>query len=379
MKGEFFMENQFDFFMPTKVCFEAGISKKIDKYIKGENILIISDPFLYQSGVAKQIGDSMSGKKVAYFSEVEPNPSCESVDKAAEVARSINADCVIGLGGGSALDVSKIVSCLVTNEGSIYDYYSGGSKTLTKRQTTLICIPTTAGTGSEVTNVGVFTNKKAGIKMPMVTNEFWPDYSVIDSELTYTLPAAVTASTGMDAFCHAIEAYWNKASQPICDMLAMGAMKLILENIRTAYSQPSNKDARAAMIKASLIAGIAFSQTRTTGIHALSFPLTTEFGANHGTACSITLPAFIKISGEQAKDKMQELIKFLGFQSIYEFAYGIEELMESMKMPIRLHEIGVKEADLEHITEVGLGAAIIQLTPAVMNKETVYKLLKSIL
>ncbi|EPR12988.1 iron-containing alcohol dehydrogenase family protein [Ruminiclostridium papyrosolvens] len=373
------MDNQFEFFMPTKICFEAGISKKVDKYISGKNVLIISDPFLYQSGVAKQIGDSMSGKNVAYFSDVEPNPSCESVDKAAEVARAINADCVIGLGGGSALDISKIVSCLVTNEGSIYDYYSGGSRTLSKRQATLVCIPTTAGTGSEVTNVGVYTNKKAGIKMPMVNNEFWPDYSIIDCELTYTLPAPVTASTGMDAFCHAIEAYWNKASQPICDMLAIGAMKLILDNIKTAYSEPTNKEARAAMIKASLIAGIAFSQTRTTGIHALSFPLTTEFGANHGTACSITLPAFIKISGQQAETKMKALTDYLGFESLEKFSEEIEELMKSMNMPVRLHQIGVKETDLEHITEIGLGAAIIQLTPAVMNNETVYQLLKSIL
>ncbi len=373
------MENQFEFFMPTKVCFEAGISKKVDKYIKGEKILIISDPFLYHSGVAKQIGDSMSGKEVAYFFDVEPNPSCESVDKAAELAREIKADCVIGLGGGSALDISKIVACLVTNEGSIYDYYSGGTRTLSKRTTTLVCIPTTAGTGSEVTNVGVFTNKKAGIKMPMVNMEFWPDYSIIDSELTYTLPAPVTASTGMDAFCHAIEAYWNKASQPICDMLAMGAMKLILENIKTAYDEPSNKDARAAMIKASLIAGIAFSQTRTTGIHALSFPLTTEFGANHGTACSITLPAFIKISGQQAEAKMNILVKYLGYENINVFSEKVEELMKSMQMPVRLNQIGVKESDLKHITEIGLGAAIIQLTPAEMNEETVFNLLKSIL
>ena len=379
MKGEDVMNNQFDFYMPTKICFKAGISKKLDKYIEGNNILIISDPFLYKSGVATQIGESMLGKNIAYFSEIEPNPSCESVDKAAEVARSIKADCVIGLGGGSSLDVSKIVACLVTNEGSIYDYYAGGSRTLTKRKTTLVCIPTTAGTGSEVTNVGVFTNKKAGIKMPMVNNEFWPDYSIIDSELTYTLPAAITASTGMDAFCHAIEAYWNKASQPICDMLAMGAIKLILENIKTAYDEPSNIEARAAMIKASLIAGIAFSQTRTTGIHAISFPLTTEFGANHGTACSITLPAFIKISSEQAESKMKDLVKYLGFENINEFANSIEELMKSMNMPVRLNQIGVKETDLKHITEIGLGAAIIHLTPAVMNEETVYALLKSIL
>ncbi len=379
MKGEYVMDNQFDFYMPTKVCFEAGVTKKLDKYVEGKNILIISDPFLYKSGVATQIGEGMLGKNIAYFSDIEPNPSCESVDKAAEVARNIKADCVIGLGGGSSLDVSKIVACLVTNEGSIYDYYSGGTRTLSKRKTTLICIPTTAGTGSEVTNVGVFTNKKAGIKMPMVNNEFWPDYSVIDAELTYTLPAPITASTGMDAFCHAIEAYWNKASQPICDMLAMGAIKLILENIKTAYDEPSNVEARAAMIKASLIAGIAFSQTRTTGIHAISFPLTTEFGANHGTACSITLPAFIKISSQQAESKMQALINYLGFESIDKFANGIEELMRSMNMPVRLSQIGVKEEDLKHITEVGLGAAIIQLTPAVMNEETVYALLKSIL
>lgn len=372
------MEDNFRFFMPTKVYFEAGISKKVAQFITGDNVLIISDPFLYQSCVAKQIGDSMSGKNITYFSEVEPNPSCDSVDKAAEIARSVKADCIIGLGGGSSLDISKIVSCLVTNEGSIHDYYDTGNKKLSKRSTILICIPTTAGTGSEVTNVGVFTNKKTGIKKPMVTDEFWADYALVDSELTLTLPSGITAATGMDAFTHAIEAYWNKDSQPMCDMLAMGAMKLILNNIKLAYDDPSNAEARAAMSKASLIAGVAFSQTRTTGIHAVSFPLTAEFGASHGVACAITLPAFIKISKEKAEKKMMELINFLGYQSIEEFADAIENLMKSMRMPVRLHEIGVKETDLEHITEVGLSAAIIQLTPATMNKETLYQLLHSI-
>ena len=267
----------------------------------------------------------------------------------------------------------------LTNEGSIYDYYSGGTRTLGKRKTTLICIPTTAGTGSEVTNVGVFTNKTTHIKMPMVNQQFWPDYALIDAELTYTLPAAVTASTGMDAFCHAIEAYWNKESVPLCDFLSLGALKLIFENIKKAYDEPENKEARGNMILAALAAGVSFSQTRTTGIHALSFPLTTEFGASHGTACSIMLPAFIRISREQAEDKMKALAAYLGFSSVDALADGVEDLMHSMHMPIRLHELGVKESDLEHITKVGLGAAIIQLTPAVMNEETVYKLLRSIL
>ena len=140
--------------------------------------------------------------------------------------------------------------------------------------------------------------------MPMVNQAFWPDLAVIDPELTYTVPPAVTASTGMDAFCHAIEAYWNRESNPISDALSLSAVKMILQNIKKAYDDPHDLGAREAMIISSLIAGISFSQTRTTGIHALSFPLTAEFGASHGTACSITLPAFIRISQEQAAEKL---------------------------------------------------------------------------
>jgi len=373
------MISNFHFYMPANVNYGVGIAMNMTEKIRGNNVLLISDPFLFKSGLAEKIGAGLQGKTVTYFSEIEPNPSTVSVDKCAEIARAAKTETVIGLGGGSSMDVAKVVSCLVTNPGSIYDYYAGGQNTFSPRTTKLILIPTTAGTGSEVTNVGVFTNPRAGIKMPFVTDEFWADEAMIDPEMTYSLPSSVTASTGMDAFCHAIEAYWNKSSQPMCDYLAMGAMKMILENIKRAYEEPQNTEARGNMIIASLTAGVAFSQTRTTGIHALSFPLTTEFHASHGTACAITLPAFIRVSSEERADKMLDLAMYLGFGSVAELADGVESLMKSMKMPVRLHELGVKESDLEHITEVGLGAAIIQLTPAVMNKDTVYKLLHSIL
>lgn len=373
------MKDMFNYYMPVKLCFGAGVSKEIETYIQGDSVLIISDPFLYTNGVAAEIGNSLKGKRVTYFSDIEPNPSCESVDAAAKEARAVKADCVMGLGGGSALDVAKIVSCLTTNEGSIYDYYAGGTRSLGKRKTTLICIPTTAGTGSEVTNVGVYTNKKAGVKMPMVNDEFWADYAVVDYELTYTLPKVVTASTGMDAFCHAIEAYWNKGAIPICDMLALRAMELVLKNIKTACSEPENVQARSNMMEASLLSGIAFSQTRTTGIHALSFPLTTEFHASHGAACAITLPAFIKISVEQKAEKMQALAAYLGYASAAELAAAVEQLMNDIGLATSLSQLGVQDSDLEHITEVGLGAAIIHLTPAKMDSKSVYELLRSIL
>lgn len=373
------MIKNFSFHMPVNILFDKGITRNLEQYIKGDNVMLVCDPFLYQCGQAEKLCKYLPGKNVAVFSDIEPNPSCECVDEAARKARAVNANCVIGLGGGSSMDVSKIVSCLVTNEGSIYDYYAGGSRTLSPRRAQLICIPTTAGTGSEVTNVGVFTNRKTGVKMPMVNNQFWADIAMLDPELTYTLPGPVTASTGMDAFCHAIEAFWNKESIPVCDMLAMGAMKLILDNILAAYANSSDEDARGAMLLASLTAGIAFSQTRTTGIHALSFPLTVDFGANHGTACSITLPAFIRLCYGQSKEKMDGLLEYLNYKTIGDFAKAVEDLMKSMKMPIRLHELGVKESDIPQIAKTGLNAAIIQLTPAEMNEETVCGLLSSIL
>ncbi len=370
---------EFSYCMPSRIVLGKGSTAQLKKYVQGSRVLIVCDPFLYETGAAKRIGAGLEGCEVAYFHEIEPNPSCESVDAAAAAARALGAQTVVGIGGGSSMDVSKIVACLAGDEGSIYDYYSGGTRTLSQRTVRLICIPTTAGTGSEVTNVGVFTNKKKGIKMPFVSDRFWPDVALLDPQLTYSLPPAVTASTGMDAFCHAIEAYWNKESQPICDALAVEAMRLVLANIKAAYDDGANETAREQMQLASLMAGVAFSQTRTTGIHAVSFPLTTEYGASHGTACSITLPAFIRVSGEGAREKMERLCAALGYTGISEFAAAVEALMVSMDMPVRLSQLGVKEDALEHIAQVGLGAAIIQLTPAKMDQETVTALLRSIL
>lgn len=366
--------------MSTEIVFGGGVAtEKLDSLLSGSTVLIISDPFLYQNGTALKIGADLKDKTVGYFSEIEPNPSCDTVDRAVSYAREMQADCIVGLGGGSALDVSKIVSCLVDQEGSIYDYYAGGSRKLTKRKAALICIPTTAGTGSEVTNVGVYTDQKTHTKMPMVHDQFWADIALVDPKLTYTLPPAVTASTGLDAFCHAIEAYWNRESQPISDWMAMGAMRLILENIKSAYDHPDDEEARGNMMLASLTAGIAFSQTRTTGIHALSFPLTSKFGINHGAACAVTLPAFIRLSVRQKREKMESLASCLGFVSVEELAQQVEQLMSSMNMATRLSQLGIKEEDLEDISETGLNAAIIHLTPAVMNKETVCELLRTIL
>lgn len=369
----------FNYHMPTKVIFEDGAIESLEKHVEGTSLLMMCDPFLYKIGIAQKVAESTKIEKITYFNEIEPNPSCQTVDKAAEVARINNVDVVIGLGGGSSLDASKMVACLINNEGSIFDYYSTGNKSLEPRKAQLICIPTTSGTGSEVTNIGVYTNKATGIKMPFASQYFWPDIALIDPSLTHTLPSHITASTGMDAFTHAIEAYWSVNSNPISDALSISVIKTILENIETACKEPTNAIARKNMAFASVAAGISFSQTKTTGIHAVSFPLTMDFGASHGLACSITLPAFIKLSYKGCKTKMDYLFMMLGYDSIDTFVSKVEEIMYAIELPTRLSALNIKESDLNKIVEVSMKAPLIHFTPVKMDEEILYNLLKSIL
>lgn len=372
-------KRNFTYYMPTKVIFDDNAVENLPKYVKGKSLLVMCDPYLFSVGVAKKVAESTGIEKITYFNEIEPNPSCQTVDRAVAVARANNADIVIGLGGGSSLDASKMVACLIDNEGSIFDYYSGGTRELKTRKAQLICIPTTSGTGSEVTNIGVYTNKDTGIKMPFASDYFWPDIALIDPKLTYTLPEPITAATGMDAFTHAIEAYWSVNSNPISDALATSVIKTILENIEVACKEPKNATARKNMSFASVTAGIAFSQTKTTGIHAVSFPLTTDFGASHGLACSITLPAFMRLIYPGNEKKMDELLFALKINSMEEFVVKVENVMQNIGLPIRLREINVKESDLNKIVETSMKAALIRFTPTEINDEILYNLLKSIL
>ena len=177
---------------------------------------------------------------------------------------------------------------LCTNEGSIEDYIVGGKK-LENKRCFLICVPTTAGTGSEVSNVGVFTDHKAHTKRPWVSFDFLPDIALLDPVMTYSLPPRVTVATGLDALCHAVESYWCRATNPITKSAAIMSAKLVLENLMTAFNEPKNVEARTNMCVASLLGGLAMGQTRTTACHGISYGLTTNFGIDHGTACALTL------------------------------------------------------------------------------------------
>ena len=368
------MKKEFNLHIPTSVYFGENKSKDLGNFTKGKNVLIICDPYFFKAGVANSIGKNTDADNVYYYSDIIPNPTLECLTKASEYAKSNKVNVVVGLGGGSALDVSKAVASLINEDFTIYEFLDQ-SLHFGKRDTELILIPTTAGTGSEVTNVGVFNHELTGKKSPIVEENFWADIAIVDSTLTYTTPAHITASTGMDAFCHAIEAYWNKNSNPICDAISMNALEMIINNIEMAYKSPEDKNSRSNMMLASLMAGISFSQTRTTGIHALSFPITTDFNVDHGTSCAINLPAFIRLFIKNRNRKMEKLSNYLGFSNVENFANKIEEIMTSIKLPTKLSQIGITTDDIDSIAKRGLEAQIIHLTPVDMDYDTVKKLL----
>ena len=368
----------FMFHMPVRIHFKHGASLAMADYIDGNQVLILISHTLYKNGTAEAIEKSLSKVQVTFFHEIETDPTTACVQKAVLKAKELQATTIIGIGGGSCLDVAKAVACLATSSVDINDYLEGNS--VNQRKLKLILVPTTAGTGSEVTNVGVYTNTATGEKIPVVSPYFYADDAVIDPSLTYTMPSKVTANTGMDAFCHALEAYWNLNSNPISDELAVSAMKLILKHLSTVYHQPAHEEARNEMMLASLLAGIAFAQTRTTGAHALSYPLSALFHCTHGEACAITLPAWIKISHELADEKMKKLEKELGYENEEAFASAVENLLMDIHMPVYLSSLGVEKKDVDVIAAKAMRyQSQLALTPAKINEGVVKALILSIL
>src|SRR6056297_1100665 len=368
----------FRFFVPVEIFFGKDKISELSELITSSPVLIVSDPTLKKIGLVDQIKEATGGQtEIFEFCEVEPNPSCATVNKGTEYAKKIGAKTVIGIGGGSAIDSAKAISCLLDSDSRLQDYLFNGRQ-IEKRNTKLIAIPTTSGTGSEVTNVGVYTDKDKAQKKPLVSEFFWPDIAILDPMMTISMPSRVTASTSLDAFTHAIEAYWADSSQPMSKLLSMESMKLIIENLEAAVNDPKDYLARENLLFASLLAGISFAQTRTTLLHALSFPLTNNYGLEHGFACALALPELILANYDFLKVPMEALIQYLGFHSIQEFSQRIITIMEQVNAPTTLSELGIKQNELPQIAEITLNAPISKLNPKKYTKDELIKMFNKI-
>lgn len=368
----------FEFFIPVKFIFGRDKILEINKYIEKGNVLIITEKIFNDLGFINKI-KSLIKEKVFIFDNVKPNPPIEIINDAVNFFKDENIKTVIGLGGGSSLDSAKAIACLLSNDNE-YDFsnYLNDSIAFEKRSVKLIAIPTTSGTGSEATNVGVYTDTKLSIKKPYVNDFFYPDISLLDPQFTDSMPKRVTAITGLDALTHAIEAYWAIGTQNISESLSIKSIELIYKNLNKSIHEKNNKEAKDNMMLSSMIAGMSFSQTRTTASHAISFPLTNIYGIDHGLACALTLPELIIYTYENIQEKMDYLLYILKLDNINEFCLWIKDTMKKADLSLSLREYGIKKKDIDNIADISLKAKIIDLTPKKINKSNLIDLLNKI-
>ena len=314
--------------------------------------LLVSDPFFAGNGLTDRIVKGSKGALQGVFSNVSSNPDVTEVDECARVLREGGYDFVAALGGGSAMDCAKAASMTAMTEHSIRKYHGTG-ESVPAEHLPLIAVPTTAGTGSEVTCVSVLTDHANGKKTPIVSYSFYPAYALIDPQLTYSMPPAVTAGTGIDVLAHALEGYWSKGHQPVCDACALHAMKLVFRYLYKAYQEPENAEAREKMAEASVIAGLAFTLPKTTASHACSFPLTNIYHIPHGEACGLTLDYFLRLNAEAEKDgRLVTLAGELGFGSVEEMACEIHDMKEKMGLKNDLKVLELTDEEIDDLVRI---------------------------
>lgn len=352
----------FTFSVPQEIIFGSGSLNRLPELLKKQNearVLLISGPHLNKMGVVGRLRDSIvsAGAACETFTDVEANPSMETVEKAAAAYRAFGADAIVAIGGGSPMDVAKAVGVVVTYGGSIAQYEGVG--TVPGPIVPLIAIPTTAGTGSEVTTFSVITDHSRNYKLTVGSQYLIPRCALLDPELLTTTPAGVAAACGMDALVHALEAYLSRAASPFSDAMAEKALALIGRSLRAFVADRANLEAASDMLAGSLFAGIAFSWARLGNVHAMAHPLGGFFNVPHGVANAILLPVVVDYNAIADHDgKYETIYRAVAASPKAEFsqemlADELRRLAARIGIPATLAEVGV---DAEKIPEMAADA-----------------------
>lgn len=348
--------------VPTDIVFQPGSIKLLPKLIRKYNakhiLIFTGSSSLKKSGVLDRILTDLRNFNVELYDNFGEMLTLESVKRTVENYKNKKIDLVIAIGGGTVLDGAKCFSLLFNNSGNIEDYLKSNILP-SKKSLPIICIPTTCGTSSEITSWATVWDIKNKRKYSLSHSFMYPDAAIIDPELMLTLPKQQTALTGMDALCHAVEAYWSKNANDISDKFALEAIKLIIEYLPQCYSDQVSIEKRTKLAYGVLCSGLAFSQTKTTICHALSYPLTIHYHVPHGQAVSIFLPIFLIANYTQAenskiKEKFEFLIKELNCKDIGELSSKIIVLMNNIGLHSTLRYLNLKNSDLKNIISEGL-------------------------
>jgi alcohol dehydrogenase class IV len=342
----------FSIYQPTRVIFGDGTV--------GELALECKRLGRERTDVVARVEKALGARLGAIYDGVIPDTGVEIIDEGARQAKERGCDGLVSVGGGSAIDTAKGMAIVMTEGGSIRDHQ--GASRLTRRQTPHIAVPTTAGTGSEVTLYIVVKDHRAHEKMHFLDDRIIPDAAILDPSVTLAMPAGLTAATGMDALTHAIEAYTAINRHPIADGLALQAIRLIAEHLPRAVADGNDKVARGQMLIAANIAGMAFNATGVGLVHAMAHVVGARHGVHHGTANAICLPHVIRFNADELGPRYRDVAEALGVDARdlgdemagEAAAQAVAQLNARVKLPPRLRDVGVPEGDLDACAEGSL-------------------------
>jgi len=381
----------FSFRMLTKVVYGRGMAKKIGEECKklgAKKVFYVTDEFMVQNSPAfPVILESMkqAGLEVMVYSDIQPDPSIEVVMKASQAMKDFGADVAVALGGGSPMDCAKSVCMLQTNEGSIADYMYK-RRTITNPAKPLICIPTTAGTGSEVTAGAVTTDKQSQEKIGVSDDTMMAKLAVIDPELLLSMPPSLTASTGLDALCHAIEGYTSTQSHPISDAMCLHSIRLVGENLVKSVANGRDIDARGNMALASLMAAAAFTNVGLGAVHAIAHCLGAMYHVPHGVANAVMLPHVMEFNVPATPEKFRQIAIALGQNvdglNLRDAAYKSVEAVRQFNIDCgipTLKAVGLTAEDIPTVVKNSITYRLMPCNPRTVSEKDLERILNSAL
>lgn len=378
----------YKFFMPELSLMGKGCLKEMGEEISARGFkkaLVVTDKVLCEIGLIEKLTEILDKNNTEYviYNETKPNPTVKNVNDGLKILKESGCDFVISFGGGSSHDCSKGIAILATNEGEIKDY-EGVNKSKVA-QLPLICVNTTAGTGSEMTIFCIITDEERHVKMALVDKNMTPICAVNDSELMLAMPKSLTASTGMDALTHAIEAYVSTISTPVTDACAQKAIELISENLKNAVENGEDIKARDNMAYAEYLAGMAFNSASLGYVHAIAHQLGGYYDLPHGVCNAVLLPRVQEFNSKVSSKKLKDVARFMGVdvsnmndkEGAKACVDKIVELSKSINIPSGLKELGVKECDFDILAKNALNDACGITNPIQATHEEIVTILRN--
>lgn len=381
------MLQTFSFLSAKEIKFGLGtVSYVADacKKLGLRNVLVVSDPFIVESGMVKKVTDVLEKESIAYevYSDFEASPAVSKVEKAADYMNEKAYEGLIGFGGGSSIDTAKAVAVLMHNPAPISQYF--GVNRIPNRAAPMILIPTTAGTGSEVSDACILKDDETHIKSGIRSTHLMADIAILDPELTASMPPRLTASTGLDALTHCIEGYVSNEASPMSRMFHREGIRLIFGYLRNAVGNSNDMDARYHVLLGAMYAGWAMSTASLGACHAMAYPLESKYSIPHGDANASLLPAVMRFNVLGNMEKFKEMAICMGENveglSVREAAYkavkAVETLCEDLGVP-KISEIGVVESDVKPFAEISYNnARLMSLNPrkpSLKDVENIYR------